>query len=654
MVDTPRVSVVLVDDSTDVRTLVRMRLEASGAFDVVGEAEDGEGAIAMVVRHEPDLVLLDVSTPTMDGLETLPTILAVRPDTSVVMFTGFGGADLTAEVRGLGALDLIEKSIPLNQLADRLLRILRGGSGQDAQEGATATPREDRAVGSGPAVDLDLGAFEQRVLDEHVEGFQALFERAAIGMATLTVDATIVRANRALADLVASDPADLVGVDYGRLTGGQGDVLDHRLEVLRTSRANVATFEHPIPVPRGSARTRTASVTLVPIRDSSGQMLYVFAQVQDITAQRDAEDELRRSEQRFSLLVDAVEEYAIFSLDTDGVVMSWNAGARRIKGYEADQIVGRHFRVFYPDEEQRTGHPEHNLAVALRAGSFAEEGWRVRRDGTAFWASVVITAVRDRSGRHVGFAKITRDQTEQRRHADDRHEAMEEQARLLAVTAHELRTPTAVIEGSALVLQAPEEDLTPAERDQLVGGIRSSAERLRRLGADLAAASQLQRSGMEFRLEPVAIAELVWSTVARRATTSADVRVDVDDVPHGVVVRADEVRIGQALDNLVDNALRHGEAPVAVTAALLADLVEVRVTDAGPGAPREMAGRMFERFATGGRTSGTGLGLYLVREIARHHGGDVTYTPPRAGSPTTFTLTLPVDGVLDARAASIG
>ena len=123
-----KVSVVLVDDSVDVRTLVRMRLESSGLFDVKGEAADGEQAIALVIRDEPALVLLDVSMPSMDGLETLPSILAVRPETAVVMFSGFGGTHLAAEVRELGAIDFIEKSIPLEQLPERLLQSLQGTS----------------------------------------------------------------------------------------------------------------------------------------------------------------------------------------------------------------------------------------------------------------------------------------------------------------------------------------------------------------------------------------------------------------------------------------------------------------------------------------------------------------------------------------------
>ena len=488
---------------------------------------------------------------------------------------------------------------------------------------------------------MDVARLEQEILNEHLEGFRALFDRAAIGMATLTVHATIVRANDALADLMSCEPSELVGVDYGRLTGGQGDVLDRRLEALRTSRENVATFEHRIPGPPGARDVRTALVTLVPIRDSVGQMLYVFAQVQDISAQRTAEDELRRTEEKFRLLVAAVEEYAVFMLDTRGRVMSWNAGARRIKGYDADEIIGSDFRVFYPAEQQLTGHPQRNLEAALRNGSFAEEGWRVRQDGTRFWASVVISPVHDDRGRHIGFAKVTRDQTEQRQNAEDRLEAMAEQARLLAVTAHELRNPTAVIDGSAHVLQMSEGRMAASERDQLFRGIRSSAERLRRLAADLTAASQLQGPGMQFRRQSVSLPELVRGAAARREAAGPAAHVAVD-VPDGAVLEGDEVRLAQAIDNLLDNAIRHGAPPVTMGAQVRDDHVELRVTDAGHGVPDELVARLFDRFAAAGATSGTGLGLYLVREIARGHGGEVAYEPPAEDSPTTFLFRFPV------------
>jgi PAS domain S-box-containing protein len=521
----------------------------------------------------------------------------------------------------------VEKSIPLEDLPRRLVRSL-----ETASHGSP--PAEHSAAAERPAA-----ARGQDVLDEHIEQFRELFDQATIGMATLTVNGTIVRANRALAALMSSEPFDLVGLDYGQLMSGRGDELDRGLEALQPPGQDLVTFEHPLPSAADEI-VRIARVTLAPIRDSAGQVLYVFAQVQDISAQRDAEDELRRSEEIFRRLVSAVIEYAIFMLDVQGNVISWNAGATRIKGYAAREIVGRHFRVFYPPEEQEAGHPEHNLEVSLRQGTFAEEGWRIRKDGSRFWASVVISPVFDDLGAHVGFAKCTRDQTAQREHEEERRNAIAQQTHLLALTAHELRTPTAVIDGSAGALRGGWEDMATNDRDEYLRGIQNSAHRLRRLASDLATASRVHGKGLELWPEDVSLATALQSASARKETMGG-VSV-VLEVPVDADIRVDAVRLAQALDNLLDNAQRHGRPPITLSGAVDRDLVRIRVADAGPGVPAELVPRLFERFATAGRSGGTGLGLYLVREIARGHGGEAVYHSPRPGQPAAFEMSLPL------------
>lgn len=629
-------SVVLVDDSNEVRALVRRSLESSGLFEVVAEGGDGEDAFRLVHQHEPALLLLDTSMPTVDGVEVLPAIVALHPDTKVVVFTGFAEPGLADRVRELGASDIIEKSLPLEELSARLMRTLG-----DAPPIPPQSPRRGLRL-----VDGVLGgqeaAGERGTLDEHVQQFRELFDRAAIGMATLTVSGTIVRANRALANLMSCEPYDLVGVDYGQLTEGAGDRLDGELDAIRAG-VDLATFEHRLPTPPGEDTTQVVRVTLAPIRDSARQVLYVFAQVQDISAERAAQEELRRSEETFRLLVTAVGEYAIFMLDVEGNVISWNFGAQRIKGYSADEIVGRSFRVFYPAQEQAIGHPEHNLQIALRDGSYAEEGWRVRKDESQFWASVVITAVYDDSGRHIGFAKVTRDQTKQREHEEERKATFADQAHLLAVTAHELRNPTAVIDGASGALRASWQQMRWPERDGLLAGIRSSAMRLRRLISDLATASRLHDGdALQLRLEEVSLTATLRSAAARARAAEPTARIECE-VVHEAVFPADAARLGQALDNLLDNAVRHGASPVTLTADAGNEGIRIRLTDAGPGAQAELVPHLFERFAIAGPSGGTGLGLYLVREIVRGHDGRVEYLPPSAGQPTAFEIRLPSD-----------
>lgn len=374
-----------------------------------------------------------------------------------------------------------------------------------------------------------------------------------------------------------------------------------------------------------------------------------------------AADELRRSEQRFRLLVEAVEDYAIFMLDPGGHVATWNAGAQRSKGWTADEVIGRHFRLFYPPEVAERRHPEHELAVALREGHYEEEGWRLRKDGTRFWANVVITAVHDPAGRHVGFAKVTRDTSERRRLELEREAALEalqqanaelavlnerlqqaadDQAQFLAVTAHELRTPVALLSGSAELLAEHGAALSEEERQETFRAMGSGATRLRRLVDDLLTASRLQSSALVMRQDVVPVASCVHAAVdtVRRTHPTADLRVG--ELP-AALVRGDPDRLAQALENLLTNALRHGRPPVEVSARLDGDRVVVRVVDHGPGVAPQVRPRLFERFATGLTSGGTGLGLFIVRELARAHGGEATYVEPGPDGPGAFLVDLP-------------
>ncbi|HEU4812220.1 MAG TPA: PAS domain S-box protein [Nocardioides sp.] len=645
-------TIVIVDDDTDVRVLIRTRLRRSGHFDVVAEGADGADAIALAAEHRPALMLLDISMPGVDGLEALPRVLDASPTTRVVVFSGFEERGLADKTRELGAVAFIEKSASLASLVERLAAI---AAEEPVPAGVTTEPSGVVAATTHPPRDRQL---DQRLLDEHLERFREVFEEAAIGMATATLTGRLIRGNRALAMLVRRPPDGLVGVSYGQLTDDEGAVAAALAEV-NAGPVDLVQFEHGLAGESSKVRVRA---TLAPVRDSSGRALYLFLQVQDVTAERAAAEELRRSEERFRLLVEAVEDYAIFMLDPDGRIASWNSGAQRSKGYTADEIIGQHFRVFYPPDVQASKHPEHELETAMRVGHYEEEGWRVRKDGSRFWASVLITAVYNEAGEHVGFAKVTRDSSrrrlleQEREHAlqalahanaelamlnEQLQQAAEDQTQFLAVTAHELRTPIGVLGGSADTLSQHWQELTDEERTDLFDAMSSSTGRLRRLLADLLTASRLEASALEMRRERVDLAEVIDQSVAivRRSEPESEFLLEV---PPGLAVIADRDRLAQVVENLLGNALRHGASPVHVGARLTEpDTVEIRVRDSGGGVAAAFRPRLFGRFATGA-TGGTGLGLFIVRELARAQGGDATYEPgPPEGPTGEFVVRLP-------------
>jgi PAS domain S-box-containing protein len=621
-------TIVVVDDSADVRMLVRAQIRMSKQLEVVGEGTNGLDAVALAERHRPELMLLDVSMPMIDGLTALPKVLAASPGTRVVMYTGFDERGLASKALELGAAAFVSKSAPFSEVLDQLLAV---------SPGTTPAPAQSAA---------ERARFDE-VLADHLERFREVFEDAAIGMATMTLAGRLVRANRSLAELLGTPVEELVGVALADLAEEPAAIDDALLSLDAGER--IVQVEHRMR----TTGDRTYRSTLSPVIDVRGRPLYIFVQVQDVTSQTAAEAELRRTEARFRLLVETVQDYAIFMLDPTGRVSSWNAGAQRSQGYAAHEIIGKHFRIFYPPEQQRRQHPEYELEVAVREGRYEEEGWRIRKDGTRYWANVTITAVRDLDGELVGFAKVTRDTTERRemlRRLEDANHQLEEanrqlaevadqQAHFFAVTAHELRAPVSVLTGASGTLVRHYEELDPADREDIAQAVFRSSHQLRRLLDDLLTASRLQARRLE--LEPVSLdlTEYLESVVsgARQSAAGADVRISVEP---GLGVRADPVRFTQMLDNLVLNAVRHGRPPVEITATDAGTHVEIVVRDQGDGVPDELRGRLFERFATSS-PAGTGLGLYLVRELARAHDGDAIYR----SDDQAFVLTLPKEAL---------
>jgi PAS domain S-box-containing protein len=626
--------VVLVDDSAEVRTLVRTKLRLSGAGVVEGEGADGADAVDLARRLRPDAMLLDVSMPGMDGVAALPLVLEASPSTRVVMFSGFDEEPLALRALELGASSYLTKTSSLDDVVAELVGAVTGE--------AVPVPGPQPAVAT---VDPD----GSEVLEEQVERFESVFDDAAIGMATMTLEGRIVRANDALRRIIERPGAPLVGQPYGTALGDEQAMADATRAIVDEG-ADVVSLEHPSI---DGAYLRT---TLTVVRDSTGHPLYLFAQCQDVTRQRSAELDLQQSEQRFRLMVDVVRDYAIFMLDPGGRITSWNLGAQRSKGWTAEEVMGRHFRMFYPRERQEAHHPEHELEVALREGVYQEEGWRVRKDGTRFWAHVTITSIVDGEGVHVGFAKVTRDHTErmelleqQGRYATALTEAnarlelanaelataADEQARFLAVTAHELRSPVGVVSMSGQLLAENWASLGEDERADLLAGMRTSATQLQRLLSDLLTTARLQASALDLDPSEADLSELMAPILRRLRVTHAEAVIE-EALPPGVRVRVDADRLGQIVDNLVANAVAHGRSPVRVAAGAVGDRVELTVSDAGGGVPVDLRGQLFERFVTRGG-GGTGLGLYIVRELARAQAGEATYVP----EDNAFVVSLP-------------
>lgn len=367
----------------------------------------------------------------------------------------------------------------------------------------------------------------------------------------------------------------------------------------------------------------------------------------DIAVRSKLEEEFKRSEEKFRLMVEGIRDYAIFMLEPDGKVASWNAGAEKIKGYKAEEIIGQHFSRFYPQEALDRNYPQYELQIATKHGRFEDEGWRLRKDGTAFWANVIITALRDGEGRLRGFAKVTRDMSERKRvEALERGE--QEMTEFLAMLAHELRNPLAPIRNALDLMRIKSAGDSTQEWSRNV--IDRQLAQLTRLVDDLLDVGRITSGKIALHKEPVEIDAAVLRAVesvqpladARRHTL--EVRLARDPL----LVDGDLARLSQVVLNLLNNAIKYTPdgGRIEVEATREADLAVVRVKDTGIGISADLISRVFDLFVQGERTldraeGGLGIGLTLVKRLVALHGGDILALSEGRGRGSEFVIRLP-------------
>lgn len=417
-----------------------------------------------------------------------------------------------------------------------------------------------------------------------------------------------------------------------------------------------------------------ANVVITALFNENNQHVGFSKVTRDLTERKVNEEHLRQSEERYRSLVEQVLDYGIFMLDEKGRIISWNEGAKRIKGYTTEEILGKYFSIFYTEEDIIMGKPAHELKVARTSGKYEEEGWRLRKDGSMFWANILITAVYNNHGQLIGYSKVTRDLTERKeseralRESYDRYRmlamelkhanaelsyANQELEQFTSIVSHDLQEPIRTIKSFLQLIDIKLEEGTVSELKAYLTKSVNAANRMRELIQNLLHYAQLSRG--EMISQTVDVNNLFSQAIQnlRTAIEANNAHVQIEN--EVAFIHGDPVQLVQLVQNLVGNALKFtvSDAPqIRIRCSKENGVVQFSVSDNGIGIAKGDLNKVFEifkRLSTEKAYPGTGIGLAICKKIVdRHHGRIWPESIPGKGTTFYFTLNEQPQGLKTA------
>lgn len=481
----------------------------------------------------------------------------------------------------------------------------------------------------------------------------------------LDTEGNIITWNQGGQQLTGYGPAEIIGKHFSIFYSNH-DLLNGKPALELETARKTGKYEEEGWRIRKNGSVYWASVTLTAVFNEQNIWIGFSKVTKDLTRQNSEQAALRQSEERYRLLVEQVTDYGIFMMDEKGRIASWNEGAKRIKGYDASEVIGKYFSLFYPPEEIYNGKPAYELKIARQQGKYEEEGWRIRKDGTKFWANVIITAVYNAEQNLIGFSKVTRDLTErqkalqaERDNAEkDRQFAREMESvnsvlsrtnndleQFTSIVSHDLQEPLRTIK-SFLVLTS--QKIEKGHSDQIQGYVAKSllaANRMKDLIQNLLQYSQVskgQHKNENFLLGTL-LEGVKLNLKDHLASSGALILIENSD---DQILTGDKIQLTQLFENLISNAIKftQGQSPqIKITQAVLGKHSRYSVSDNGIGMdPDENSQKIFDPFRrlhNARHYPGAGMGLAICKKIVERHSGRIWFeSQPGSGSTFHFTL----------------